>query len=239
MESGDATTTIGENPAKEDPMKVSELMTADVVTTNPATPIREVARAMVEHGISGMPVCDETGAVVGVISEGDILYKELGRVDARGGLLGWLLDPTSDWVDKAEARTAGEAMSAPAITAAPFESAAAAARRMTEESVNRLPVVTTDGRLVGVLTRADLVRAFVRADHLIAEEIRDDVLRRILWLTPGTVDVEVREGVVDLGGLLDTEAEVEILEKLVTKVPGVVAVRSSVTCRRKLAPAGR
>ena len=220
-------------------MRVSELMTADVVTTTPTTPIRDVARAMVERGISGMPVCDETGAPVGVISEGDVLFKELGRVDPRGGLLGWFLDPTSDWVDKAQARTAGEAMSAPAITAVPFESAAAAARRMTEKGVNRLPVVANDGRLVGILTRADLVRAFVRPDHLVEEEIRDDVLRRVLWLTPGTVDVQVRDGEVDLAGVLDTEAEVDVLEKLVAKVPGVVTVRSSVTLRRKTAAAGR
>ena len=220
-------------------MKVSDLMTTDVVTTTPATPIRAVARAMVEHGLSGMPVCDETGAVVGVVSEGDVLFKELGRVDVRAGFLGWFLDSESDWVEKAAARTAGEAMTAPAITALPFESVAAVARRMTEKGVNRLPVVTTDGRLVGIVTRADLVLAFVRPDHLVAEEIRDDVLRKVLWLTPGTVDVQVRDGEVDLAGLLDTEAELEVLEKLVAKVPGVVTVRSAVTFRREPAAAGR
>jgi CBS domain-containing protein len=103
--------------------------------------------------------------------------------------------------------------------------------------VNRLPVVSMDGRLVGILARTDLIRAFVRPDHVIASEIRDDVLRRVLWLTPGVIRVEVRDGEVDLAGELDTEAEAEVLEKLVAKVPGVVAVRSAVTVRAEKAAA--
>jgi CBS domain-containing protein len=225
-------TTICANREKEDTMKVSDLMTVDVVTTTPGTPIRDVARILVERGISGVPVCDQAGGVVGVLSEGDILFKELGRVEARGGLLGWFLDPDAEWRhEKSHALTAGEAMTSPAVTAAPFESAAAAAHRMTDEGVNRLPVVAGDGRLVGILTRADLVRAFVRPDHLLEEEIRDDVLRRVLWLTPGPVLVVVREGKVELAGELETEAEAEVLEKLVAKVPGVVEVASQVTVR--------
>lgn len=175
-------------------------------------------------------MCTESGALVGVISEGDILLKEVGRIEARRGFLGWLLEPDADWeVEKSQALTAGEAMTAPAITAVPYESAAAAARRMTDEGVNRLPVVANDGSLVGILTRADLVRAFVRRDDLVAAEIRDDVLRRVLWLTPGTIKVEVHEGVVELAGNLESEAEVDVLEKLVAKVPGVIAVHSEVT----------
>jgi CBS domain-containing protein len=232
METVRTAPTIRANRAKEDTMKVSDLMTTDVVTTTPDTPIRAVARVLVERGISGVPVCDDTGAVIGVLSEGDILLKEVGRVEARGGLLAWFLDPDSDWkVEKSQALSAGEAMSSPAITAVPYESVAAAARRMTDESVNRLPVVSSDGRLVGILTRTDLVRAFVRPDGLVAEEIREDVLRRVLWLTPGTVEVDVRDGAVRLAGELETQAEVEVLEKLVAKVPGVVSVQSDVTAR--------
>ncbi len=213
-------------------MKVSDLMTADVVTTTPETSLREVARTLVEHEISGMPVCDEGGAVIGVVSEWDILFKERDRLDARGGFLGWLLDSPAEWeIDKTRARTAGEAMTTPALTAAPFESAAAAARVMTEAGVNRLPVVTTDGRLVGILARSDLVRAFVRPDEAIAAEIRGDVLERVLWLQPQRIEVVVTDGEVDLRGELDAQADVEVLEKLVAKVPGVVTVRSKVTCR--------
>ena len=220
-------------------MRVSELMSMDVLTTTPAAPLRDVARVLVEHKISGMPVCDDEGAVVGVVSEGDILFKERGSTETHDGVLGWLLGSPSEWeLEKARARTAGEAMTSPPITVAPYESASAAARRMTEECVNRLPVVA-DGRLVGILTRADLIRAFVRPDPVIAAEVRDDVLRRMLWLTPGVIDVDVRDGEVDLAGELDTEAEVEVLEKLVAKVPGVVTVRSSVTFRPQETAVGR
>ena len=221
-------------------MQISDLMTTDVVTTTADTPLRDIAQTLLEHEISGMPVCDDSGAVLGVVSEGDILFKERGRLDPRGGFVGWLLGSRPEReLEKAQARTAGEAMSSPPITAAPFESSAAAARRMTEEGINRLPVVAMDGRLVGILTRTDLIRAFVRPDHVIATEIRDDVLRRVLWLAPGVIDVDVRDGEVDLAGELDTEAETEVLEKLVAKVPGVVSVRSAVTFRPERAAVGR
>lgn len=210
-------------------MKVSDLMTTDVVTTTPTASLKDVARALVEHGISGMPVCDDAGVVVGVISEGDILYKERGPVERRSGPLGWLVDMTPDWeIEKSDARTAGEAMSAPAITVTPIESAARAARLMTDNGINRLPVVAMNGRLAGILTRADLVRAFVRSDEEIATEIRDDVLERVLWANPGSVEIVVRDGEVDLAGTLQTETEVEVLEKLVATIPGVVTLRSTV-----------
>ena len=221
-------------------MNVSDLMSTDVVTTTPATPLRDLARTLVDHKISGMPVCDDAGTVVGVVSEGDILFKERGWIERPGGFLGWLLrSPSKSELEKTRARTAGEAMTSPPVTAAPFESAASAARRMTEIGVNRLPVVAMDGRLVGIVTRADLIRAFVRPDHVIASEIRDEVLRGVLWLTPGLIHVEVRDGEVDLAGELDTEAEADVLEKLVANVPGVVAVRSAVTVRAETAAARR
>lgn len=221
-------------------MKVSDLMSTDVVTTTPAAPLRDVARMLVERRISGMPVCDDAGCLVGVVSEGDILLKERGPTDNRDGFLRWLLrSPSERELEKTRARTAGEAMTSPPVTVMPFESAAAAARRMTELGVKRLPVVTVDGRLVGILTRSDLIRAFVRSDREIDTEIRDDVLRRVLWLTPGVVELNVRDGEVDLAGGLDTEAEAEVLEKLVARVPGVVSVRSAVTFRPARAAVGR
>ena len=187
-----------------------------------------------------MPVCDDSGAVLGVVSEGDILFKERGRLDPRGGFLGWLLDsrPESE-LEKAQARTAGEAMTSPPVTAAPFESAAAAARRMTEKGVNRLPVVAMDGRLVGILTRADLIRAFVRSRS--RDRGRDSRRRAAqgALVDAGVIRVDVRDGEVDLAGELDTEAESEVLEKLVAKVPGVVSVRSAVTVRAERAAARR
>ena len=214
-------------------MRVRDVMTTRVLTIGPEAPIRDVARILVEHGISGIPVCDMEGRVVGVVSEADILYKEHDPAeDNVGGPLGWIVDGPPDrkrWA-KAEALTAGKAMTAPAITIAPAESVAMAARVMSERSVNRLPVV--DGEtLVGIVTRADLVRAFTRSDDELGREIRDDVLERTMWIEEGRVGVEVSNGSVTLSGTVDRRSEAELLDRLVRRVPGVVAVASDVTWR--------
>jgi CBS domain-containing protein len=175
-------------------VKVRDLMNEDVVTVAPETPLKDAAALLVEHRISGLPVCDAGGRVVGVLSEADILVKEQGRDDRHGRVLGWLLDGPPLEEAKVEARTAGEAASTPAITIGPNRPAAAAARLMVDEGVNRLPVVSRQGALVGIVTRADLVRAFVRPDDQIEREISEDVLRGALWLEPGTVQFTVRDG---------------------------------------------
>jgi predicted transcriptional regulator len=122
-------------------------------------------------------------------------------------------------------------MTAPAVTIPPSSSATAAARLMIEQGVNRLPVVTQDGRVVGIVTRADLVRAFTRPDAEIAMEIQTDILERVLWAEPSAVGISVREGEVEVAGELETSTDVAIFEKLVGRVPGVVSVQSSVTAR--------
>lgn len=209
-------------------MRVSELMTTRVISVGPATPLKEVARTMVEHGVSGVPVCDAEGHVLGVVSEGDILYREHDPGEGRRGPLGWLVDGSAAAAyAKAGARTARAAMTSPAITIAPYESAAQAARVMCERRVNRLPVLQ-DERLVGILSRADLVRAFVRPDAAIEAELREDVLDRILWIEPGTIDVSIENGAVELSGRLHARTDVELLERLAAGVPGVTRVHSSV-----------
>jgi CBS domain-containing protein len=213
-------------------MKVRDLMQSDVRTTSTEESLKDVARTLVENSISGMPVCDPEGRVVGVISEGDILFKERDRPEQRSAPLGWLLDGGSrSELKKATARTVTDAMTAPAITIRPSSSATEAARLMIERGVNRLPVVTQDGRLVGIVTRADLVRAFARPDAAIATEIQKDIVERVLWVEPSTIDILVREGEVRLGGELETSTDVEIFERLVERVPGVVSVHSTVTAR--------
>jgi CBS domain-containing protein len=213
-------------------MKVRDLMQSDVRTTTPEASLKDVARTLVENRISGMPVCDGEGKVVGVISEGDILFKERGRPEQRSAPLGWLLDGGSRTdLKKATARTVGDAMTAPAVTIRPSSSATAAARLMIEQGVNRLPVVVQDGRVVGIVTRADLVRAFTRQDAEIAIEIQKDILERVLWAEPSAIDLSVREGEVEVAGELETSTDVQIFEQLVEKVPGVVSLQSRVTYR--------
>jgi CBS domain-containing protein len=208
-------------------MKVHEIMSSEVVTVSTDTSLKEVAEVLAERGISGLPVVDDDGFVVGVVSEADILFKERGP-SSRAGVLGWLLDRYGyEGQLKLEAQIAGEAMTAPAITIAPNRPVAEAAHLMLERRVNRLPVVE-NARLVGLVTRTDLVRAFARPDEAIEREIREDVLERILWLRdPGAVRVEVSRGNVRLSGAADSEFDAELVGAFAARVPGVVDVESS------------
>lgn len=213
-------------------MNVQDVMTHDVVTVRPWTSLKEVAAVLAGRRISGVPVVDEDGAVVGVVSEGDILFKERGPAERRG-MLAWLADPHGPEAQaKLEAQTAAEAMTAPARTISPWRPVSAAAAEMLDASVNRLPVVDDGGRLVGIVSRADLVRAFVRPDAEIQREIRDEVLQRALLLEdPENVTVCVDGGKVALRGSVNLRTDAELIPVLVAKVPGVVDVRSSVGWR--------
>ncbi len=206
-------------------MKVKELMTTDVQTVAPEASLKDAAAGLVSRGISGMPVCDAAGHVIGVFSEGDILSKEHDPGPRRGGVLAWLGvdDPVA--LAKAAARTVGEAMTAPAITIGPETSVSEAARLMSEHGVNRLPVLRRD-ELIGIVTRADLVRAFTRTDAEIRQEIEKDILERTLWDELHDVEIDVTNGVVKLRGLLASRSDAALLERLTARVPGVISVEA-------------
>lgn len=214
-------------------MNVQDVMTSEVVTVRPWTSLKEVAAVLAGRRISGLPVVDEDGAVVGVVSEGDILFKERGPAERKGMLAAWLGDPHGpDAQAKLEAQTAAEAMTAPARTISPWRPVSAAAAEMLDGSVNRLPVVDAGGRLVGIVSRADLVRAFVRPDAEIEREIREEVLERALLLeSPESVTVLVDGGKVALSGSVHLRTDAEIVPVLVARVPGVVDVRTSIRWR--------
>jgi CBS domain-containing protein len=206
-------------------MDVQTLMTRDVVAVSPETSLKDVARLLIERRISGVPVRDADGSVLGVVSETDIVRTEEGYAEKPSGVLSWLLDRGGD-VSRVEAATAGEAMSTPAVVAHPAWQAASAARVMTEQKVNRLPVVV-DGQLVGIVTRSDLLRAFARPDAEIEREILSDVLVRTLWISPDRIELEVDDGRVILRGEVETQTEAELAAAYVRRVPGVVHVDTS------------
>ena len=207
-------------------MRVQDVMTADVATVAPGASLKDVARALVARGISGLPVVGDDGEVVRVVSEADVLAKERPEPEEPGALARLLARRDLGAEGKAAARTAGEAMTSPAITIEPYWTIPSAAQIMLEHGINRLPVVH-QGRLVGIVTRADLVRAFARSDEEIAREISEQVsLHEALGLENGTIDVQVRNGETTLAGSVRRRTEADILPKLVAKVPGVVTVRS-------------
>lgn len=214
-------------------MRIKDLMTTDVLTVRVTTQLKDAARLLAEHRISGLPVVDDDGRVLGVLSEGDILYKETGMKDRPGFFERLLSGPATGFELKLAARTVGEAMSAPAVTIGPTRPVTVAATTMIDEGVNRLPVVNDEGRLVGIVTRADLVRAFVRSDAEIEHEIREDVIRQKLWLKPDAFHVEVVGGEARLSGEVETRTDAEMIPTLVQRVPGVVAVLSKLRWREE------
>ena len=210
-------------------MHVQELMTTPVLSIRPEASLKDVAAIFVERGISGLPVCDMENRVLGVISEGDILYKEHDPTTGRrGGPLAWLAHGTTAAVVKSKAETVRQAMTSPPVTVSPWSSVSEAARLMTERGINRLPVVKGD-QLVGIVTRTDLVRAFTRSDEEIERELRDDVLTRTLWLDADCVEIAVKRGAVKLAGTLQTRSNAVLLERMAGRVPGVVSVASELT----------
>jgi CBS domain-containing protein len=214
-------------------LKVRDLMTPEVVTVHPTTPIKDVAKSLVEHRISGMPVVDDGGRVVGVVSEGDLIFKEQDpdSIERRPLTRIFGESPASRaQLSKVLALTAGDAMTAPAITVGADSLVADAATTMIRGRVNRLPVVEGDV-LVGVVSRADVVRAFVRTDEQLAEAIREDVLYGTLWLDPGKFDVVVTAGKARIAGQVERRSEAGMIERITAMVPGVTAVATELTWR--------
>ena len=189
----------------EDPTRhvtVSEVMTRDPVTVSTSTPIKEAARLMSRERISAIPVIGIDGALVGIISATDFIGK---RVDAE---------------------VVGELMSSPVATARPADIVPAAARTLLARNVKSLPVVDGDGKVVGMVSRGDLLKVFLRHD----EDIRRDVTSSISAASPDAVgpgiEVSVVDGVVSLRGVVASAEAVRRAVTAATVVSGVMHVRS-------------
>jgi CBS domain-containing protein len=202
---------------------VGDVMTHDVVTVREATPYKEVVETLAEHAVSAVPVVAEDGRVVGIVSEADLLHKmEFAGLEPHVHLLERKRRRTAR--TKASADTAGDLMTRPVVGIGARESLTTAAKLMDAERVKRLPVVDEHGRLVGILSRRDLLRVYLREDGAIRREVSEDVLLRSLWIEPGTVSVEVERGVVTLAGTVDRRSTVPLVVHVVGAVAGVVEV---------------
>jgi CBS domain-containing protein len=212
-------------------MRVHDVMTTEVATARPDAPLKELAAQLAERGISGMPVVDDEGVVVGVVSEADVLAKALPGPEDEGALARLLRRDDAD-VRRLDARLVRDVMTTPAITIEEYWPVAEAAERMLESKINRLPVVR-DGRLVGLVSRADLVRAFARADDEVLADARELVaLQQEMLRDDRPVEIGVEHGEVLLTGEVRDPSEAEVLAKMVRTVPGVVSVRSELTWPR-------
>ncbi|WP_327312688.1 CBS domain-containing protein [Streptomyces sp. NBC_01235] len=201
---------------------VSDLMTTSVVRVRRDTGFKEIAKLLAEYGITAVPVVDDDEHPVGVVSEADLLRKEAAQLDPAGLLPVLHARPAAR--AKAEATTAEGLMNSPAVTARPQWTAVEAAQVMERHHVKRLPVIDETDRLVGLISRADLLRVFLRGDSAIREEISGDVLVRTLGTTPGTVTVRVVDGRVSLKGTVERRSLVPVVVRLCQGVDGVVDV---------------
>jgi CBS domain-containing protein len=201
-------------------MKVIDLMTADVLTASPDENLKVAARRMVRAGVSGLPVV-EGGRLVGIITEADFVEQTAERSEGRERRLLDVLIGDRD-SDEVEALLVRNVMTERPHVVYPGASLGEAARIMAHHGVKRLPVVDEEGAVLGIISRADIVAAFVRPDDVIEDEILEDVVRRTLLLDTGTVEVEVVEGVVTVRGSVPTRSDARLLEALVSRLDGVV-----------------
>jgi CBS domain-containing protein len=206
---------------------VGSVMTMDVVRAMYATPFKKVAQLLADHRIGGLPVVNEDDRVIGVISASDLAARQAATADAypprRRFRVPALTPAARRRTAKAAARTAGQLMSAPPITVHADDAVVEAARTMARQHVERLPVLDEEDRLVGIVTRGDLLQV-LRSEADIRGEVIDEVLARALRLAPRSIDVTVTEGVVTLVGQLERKSEAETAVAMTRQVDGVVAV---------------
>ena len=211
-------------------MRVDEVMTKDVVTVAPDTPLRTAALKLAGSRISGLPVVDAAGELVGVISEADLLVKEQGAAHRQTRGRRPFDRRAAESERRGRGRVVADLMTSPARTIAPYRSVAVAAAEMLEHGINRLPVVDAAGELVGIVTRADLVRAFARTDAQIASEASDQIAHYLaLDGELSQVRVTVADGEAKMDGTVRRQSAATALPELVASVPGVVGVRSTLT----------
>ncbi|GGM21738.1 hypothetical protein GCM10010129_77620 [Streptomyces fumigatiscleroticus] len=208
---------------------VADLMTRNVFRVRRETTFKAIVRTMGDNYVSAVPVVDHLDHPVGVVSEADLLRTVAARPDPLD--LPVLPHPWNGLRPKADGITAGRLMTAPALCARPEWTVVEAARVMDAGRVKRLPVVDESGTLVGIVTRGDLLRVFLRRDEAIHDEIADDVLTGILRLAPADVAVDVHDGRVTLKGRVDAGSLVPVIERLCRGVDGVVSVSADITCR--------
>ena len=211
--------------------RVKDVMTTDVVSVPESAEYKDIVSVVRELRVSAFPVLDAAGHLVGVVSEADLLLKEAGQ-EALGGSL--ISSGRRGEQAKAAGVTAAELMTSPAVTIGPEDSVADAARRMHDRHVKRLPVVDHAGRLVGIVSRVDLLSVFDRPDSEIRAAVRKDIIARDFALDPDSFDVQVTSGIVTITGQVENQALAQHLLGALRHAEGVVGVRS----RLRFAPPG-
>jgi len=203
-------------------------MTTEVVAVGAATGYREMAAMFRRHRVSGFPVVDDGGKVIGVVSETDLLAVRAAFTEAGAHPVprGWRPHRKQLTVDEA---TAGDLMTHPAVTVGPDELVRNAARLMHTLKLQRLPVVDRDGRLAGILSRSDVLTVFGRTDEELRREITQDVIADGFFTDPARFTVTVQDGIVTLEGHPGSASLGAGIVDQVRRLEGVVDVLDRLT----------
>lgn len=215
---------------------VADVMTTRVVAVRTDATFKEMAAILRASRISAFPVIDHAGKVIGVVSEADLLVREAGQA-GRPGLVSVLRHRQER--RKVVGVTAGDLMTWPAVTISPGEPVEKAARLMFDRRVKRLPVVNGTGCLVGILSRADVLSVFSRADDEIRREVTDKVILGTFVADPQSFAVTVRDGIVTVSGQPETDQAGHDIVAGARHVDGVVAVRDRLSYAGASATGGR
>lgn len=222
-------------------MHVRDVMVSPVVTVCSSASVQEVAKLLLEKKISAMPVLDQTGALVGIISEGDLLHRiEAGTVRHRSWWLNAFVgnDTLAAEFIKAHGRKASDVMTERVITARPETPLHEVAMIMEKNAIKRVPILE-NGQLVGIVSRANLLQAIASSRQLPELSLSDRAIReRILsslrskpWAHTFYLSVTVIGGVADLWGIVDSGTERKAINVAVGSVPGVIAVNDNLVTR--------
>jgi CBS domain-containing protein len=204
---------------------VKDLMTTPVVTVGPETPFKEIVARLAEHRVSAVPVVDDSRRVLGVVSEADLLLKEEFPEPEQDLPLWWTRWARLDRA-KAAASVARDLMTVAVVAVSPDATVAEAARRMHTAKVKRLPVVDRSGRLLGIVSRSDLLKVFDRSDQDIRREIIEDVIVGEFMMAPSRFFLHVTDGVVVLQGRVERRSLLPYVVRAVQGVEGVVRVEN-------------
>jgi CBS domain-containing protein len=222
-------------------MKARDIMISPVSTVSPATLVREVAQLFLHKRISGAPVVDDNGKLVGMVSEGDLLHRaEAGTGRRRSWWLSLLTQKgtlASDYV-REHGRTVADVMSHKLITASPETPVREIARLLEKNCIKRVPIADS-GELVGIVSRANLIQAVAGAPSELEIKVSDQQIREKLladlqgqpWAQLGIINITVADGVVGLWGIIDSETERKAFKVAAEAVPGVVGVENHLMIR--------
>ena len=219
-------------------MKARDVMVAPVITATPHATIKSVAETFLKYRISAVPVVDDKGALVGIISEGDLMHRaETGTERQRPWWLQAIMSQDGLALDyvKAHARKVADAMTRQVITASPETSLQDIAALLEKHAIKRVPIVE-NGQLVGIVSRANLVQVFASAGKGLDIPLDDSAIRNKLlshlnaqsWARTGLVNVTVNGGVVDLWGIARTDSERKAIRVAAEATPGVRAVNDNI-----------